>query len=102
MIIVIATVQVQSGQRVEFLSLFHQVVPKVQAEDGCIEYGPTVDVPTNIAAQPEVRADTVTIVEKWRDLDALEAHLIAPHMLEYRQQVKQLVQSASLQVLEPV
>jgi quinol monooxygenase YgiN len=43
----------------------------------------------------------VTVVEKWRDLPALEAHLVAPHMTPYRAKVKPIVIGTTLQVLEP-
>ena len=101
MIHVIATIELQEGSRDQFLEHFHRVMELVREEDGCLEYGPTVDVPTSIAAQPDERPHVVTVVEKWEDIEALEAHLIAPHMLEYREQVKGLVKGASIQVLEP-
>ena len=101
MIIVIATVQVADGKRDEFLNHFRELVPKVEEEEGCLEYGPTIDVETNIAAQGDVRANIVTVVEKWEDLEALEMHLVAQHMLEYRNKVKDLVENVSLQVVEP-
>ncbi len=102
MIHVIATIQIASGKRDEFLAEFQNLVPLVRAEDGCLEYGPTIDVETNIEAQPELRPDGVTVVEKWESLDHLEAHLIAQHMLDYRQRVKELVQGVAVQVLQPV
>ena len=49
-----------------------------------------------------LRADVVTVVEKWQSLDHLTAHLAAPHMMEYRVRVKDYVTRVSLQVLEPV
>ncbi|MFN3193015.1 MAG: putative quinol monooxygenase [Aureliella sp.] len=101
MVIVIATIEIQPGKRAEFLQHFHQLVPLVHAEEGCIEYGPNVDVETSIPAQGEMRGDVVVVVEKWADLEALECHLVAPHMLDYRTKVKDLVQAVSLQVLEP-
>jgi quinol monooxygenase YgiN len=101
MIYVIATVEVEAGKREEFLAAFRENVPNVIAEAGCIEYVPTVDHPTKLDAQPALRDDVVTVVEKWEDLDALNAHLAAPHMLSYRQQVGHLVKSVELQVLEP-
>ena len=101
MIHVIATVEVVPGRREEFIAAFCANVPKVLAEDGCIEYGPAVDLPTGIAVQIPVRDQVVTIVEKWRDLAALQAHLTAPHMVEYRTKVKHVVAKVSLQVLEP-
>jgi quinol monooxygenase YgiN len=41
------------------------------------------------------------VVEKWRDLAALEAHLAAAHMTAYRGRVKDLVVQTTLQVLAP-
>ncbi len=101
MVIVIADIDVESGKRAEFLEAFKALVPKVLAEDGCIEYGPTIDVVTNIDAQSDRSDDRVTVVEKWEDLEALEKHLVAAHMLEYRDQVGAIVKSVSLKVLEP-
>jgi quinol monooxygenase YgiN len=76
-------------------------MPLVKAEQGCVEYGPTVDVASGIAVQSEVREDVVTIIEKWSDLDTLKVHLAAPHMKEYRERVKDLVVKLQLQVLQP-
>lgn len=101
MIHVLATVDVVPGRRAEFLTAFRANVPNVLAEDGCLEYGPAIDLSTPIAAQIPLREHVVTIVEKWRDLAALQAHLSAPHMVAYRNQVKHLVAKVSLQVLEP-
>lgn len=101
MIHVIATIELVPGKRDAFLAEFHRIVPAVQAEHGCIEYGPTVDVPTPFAAQGPVRDNVVTVVEKWVDLPALEAHQQAPHMLEYRNRVKEMVAGVKLQVTKP-
>lgn len=101
MIHVIATIEVAEGRRDDFLTEFHRVVPLVRDEEGCLDYGPTVDVETNLDAQPPVRQNVVTVVERWESLEHLEAHLVAPHMLEYRGRVKELVSKATLQILEP-
>ncbi len=101
MIHVIATIEVQPGRREEFLSEFRRLVPTVQAEEGCLEYGPTVDARTSIAAQPPVRDHVVVVVEKWASLAALEQHLVAQHMQDYRARVKPLVLKVELRVLEP-
>ncbi len=101
MIYVIASIEVKPGERTAFIDEFHKLVPKVQAEEGCLEYGPTVDVDSGIDAQGGTRENVVTIVEKWESLDHLKAHLAAPHMGEYRERVKDLVAGVSLQVLEP-
>ncbi len=101
MIHVIATVEIVAGRREAFLQEFHRVVPLVRAEAGCLEYGPAVDTASGLAAQVPLREQVVVILEKWESLDALKAHLAAPHMAAYRQRVKDLVQSVQLQVLEP-
>ena len=102
MIHVIATIEIAPGKREAFLAEFRRVVPLVRAEAGCLEYGPAVDVASGLAGQGPPRADVVTVVEKWESLDALRAHLGAPHMLEYRGRVKDLVAGVRLQVLQPV
>lgn len=101
MIHVIATIQLQPGTRSAFLAEFHALVPSVLAEEGCLEYGPTVDVATPIGAQSPLRDDVVVVVEKWDSVAALEAHLVAPHMQSYRQRVKEMVAGMDLRVLAP-
>jgi len=101
MIHVVATIRLAAGRRVDFLKEFHALVPHVHTEAGCLEYGPTVDVPTAIAAQGPVRDDVVTVMEKWESLEALEKHLTAPHMMAYREKVRDMVVGTELLVLEP-
>jgi len=101
MIHVIATIEVRPGQREAFLAEFHRVMPFVHAEAGCLEYGPTIDLATGLAVHVPMRDGVVTIVEKWESLDALRAHLGAPHMVTYRERVKDLVVGVKLQVLQP-
>lgn len=102
MIHVIATVEVAAGKREAFLAEFRKVMPLVHAEAGCRAYEPTVDVDTGLSVMGPSRPDVVTIVEQWDSLDALRAHLAAPHMAAYRERVKELVKSVRLQVLQPV
>ena len=101
MIHVIATVELQPGTRAAFLSEFSRVAPEVRAEDGCIEYGATIDLASGLPAQVPIRSDGVTVVEKWSDLEALSAHLGAPHMKAYRERVKAFVIRTTLQILAP-
>ena len=101
MIHVIATIEATPGKRQQLLTEFHRIVPLVRAEAGCIEYGPTVDVPVALAIPTPVRDDVVVVIEKWDSLDALRAHTTAPHMQEYRVRVKDLVLCVQLQVLQP-
>ena len=101
MIFVIASIETVPGKREAFLQEFHRLVPSVLAEEGCVEYGPTVDAPTDIDAQISSGEHVVTIVEKWESVEALKSHLAAPHMDEYRARVKDLVVEVRLQILQP-
>src|SRR5438093_2973441 len=101
MLHVIATIELVEGKREAFLAEFRQLVPLVRQEAGCLEYGPAVDLAPGIAAQAPPRANVVVVVEKWASLEALQAHLQAPHMVAYRPRVKDLVVRASLQILQP-
>ena len=52
MIHVIAIITTQPGKREEVLGHFRANVPAVHAEEGCIEYGPTVDADTGGIGTP--------------------------------------------------
>lgn len=101
MIHVLATIHLNPGSREQFLQEFHRLVPLVRAEAGCIEYGPTVEVATTFAAQEILGESAVVVVEKWVSLDALQAHMKAPHMADYRLRVKDFVKGVQLRVLRP-
>jgi quinol monooxygenase YgiN len=101
MIVVLATIELHPGKRREFLAEFQQIVPQVRAEAGCIEYFPAVDFSTGLPVQGPARDDVVVVCEKWESLAALEAHLIAPHMMAYRPKVKEFIHKVGLQILSP-
>jgi quinol monooxygenase YgiN len=101
MIHVIATIELKPGTREAFLAEFYKLVPHVIAEVGCIEYGPTIDVASGIAAQKPIREEVVIVIEKWASLDHLKTHLSAPHMTPYREAVKEMVIATRLEILEP-
>lgn len=102
MIHVVATITLHPGVRKAFLAEFLRITPLVRAEDGCLEYQAALDTPSSLSAQIPLREDVVTVVEKWASVEALAAHSQAPHMADYRVQVKEFVKSVSLQVLAPV
>ncbi|MCC6490862.1 MAG: antibiotic biosynthesis monooxygenase [Candidatus Hydrogenedentes bacterium] len=100
-VFVVATIEVKPGKRAEFVEIFKSNVPNVLAEDGCGFYEPVIDVTSGIGAQAPLREDVMTVVEKWASLDALLAHLKAPHMDAYREKVKDLVVKATLNIMKP-
>ena len=42
----------------------------------------------------------MTVVEKWRDVAALQAHSRSAHMIAYGNQVKDMVENVSLRVVQ--
>ena len=59
---------------------------------------PAVDIDAKLPPQI-LDENVVTIIEKWESLEALRDHLEAPHMLAYREKVKNIVAGLSLKVL---
>ena len=98
MINVIASISIKEGRVSEFVDIFKENIPKVLEETGCLEYAPTIDVPTGLPPQ-ELDENVVTIIEKWQSLEDLRAHLTTPHMLNYRKKVEDIVEKLSLKVL---
>ena len=98
MINVIASIRVKTGKIPEFLEICKANIPTVRAEKGCREYLPTIDIDSKLPTQA-LDKGVVTIIEKWESLEALRDHLKAPHMLAYRDKVKDLVEGRSLKVL---
>lgn len=102
MIYVIATIELTEGKRSEYLEEFNKIIPKVRAENGCLEYGPTADVVTGIPVQEPINENAITIIERWSDVDALKIHLTAPHMKSYQKAVKDYVRLVRIRVLSPL
>jgi quinol monooxygenase YgiN len=99
MINVIASIHIKEGRLSEFIEIFKFNIPNVLQEEGCLDYVPTIDIPTGLPPQ-KLDRDVVTIIEKWDSLEALQAHMSAPHMLAYRERVKDLVEKVSLKILK--
>lgn len=99
MINVIASIQIKEGRLAEFIEIFKSNIPQVLKEKGCIEYVPAIDVLTGFSFQ-ELNENRVTIIEKWSGVEELKAHLATPHMLAYRDKVKDLVEKTSIKVLK--
>jgi quinol monooxygenase YgiN len=98
MIHVIAILTAKPGKRGDLLKLFKGIIPTVLAEDGCIEYGPVVDV---VETEPAFGPDTYVVVEKWRDMPALKAHAVAPHMKAFGAKAGDLIAARAVHVMEP-
>lgn len=101
MIHVLAIITAKPGMRAAILQEFRANMPKVHAEEGCIEYGPAVDADGVGAFQAKLGEDTFVVVEKWASLEALKAHASAPHMAAYAARTKDMIASRVIHVLSP-
>jgi quinol monooxygenase YgiN len=101
MIHVIAILTTKPGQRATVLEAIRANLPAVRAEKGCIEYGPAIDAEGIGSFQAKAGPDTVFVIEKWQDADALKAHAAAPHMAAYAAKVKDLMAARVIHVLAP-
>jgi len=101
MVNVVAVITAKPGLRAEVLALFKANVPAVHAEDGCIEYGATIDTPDVGPFQAPFGEDTLVVIEKWASLDALMAHAAAPHMKEYGAKTKDMLAERVIHITSP-
>ena len=101
MINVIAVITAKPGQRESILAHFRANVPAVRAEQGCIEYGATVDAENALPFQTKYGADAFVVVEKWESMDTLKAHAAAPHMAAYGAKTKDFIASRVIHILSP-
>ncbi len=101
MVHVLAFIVTQPGMREAVLDAFNANVPAVHAEDGCIEYGATVDVDDAGPIQTPLGPDAFVVVEKWESLEALKAHAASAHMAAYAAKVKDMLAARTIHVLSP-
>jgi quinol monooxygenase YgiN len=99
MIHLIATVAAKPGKRSELLAAVRANRVLVLEEPGCIEYTPLVDAAGTADA---LGPDTIVVVERWADAEALDAHRGAPHTLNYRKRTADIVQSRTLHLLSDI
>ncbi len=101
MIHVIATITTKPGKRKEVLAEFNKLIATVLEEEGCIEYGPTIDATDAPSSQTPVGEDTFVVVEKWSALSTLDAHSKSSHMRDYGERVGHLIDERTIHILAP-
>jgi len=101
MIHVLATVELVEGKRDEYIKKAQELIPKVRAEKGCLEYGIAIDIPASHPKQVPLRNNVVTFVEKWADLKTLEIHGQSPHMIAWGKENQSIVKAVTLQIMKP-
>ncbi|MGZ0189460.1 MAG: putative quinol monooxygenase [Alphaproteobacteria bacterium] len=95
---VLAIITTQPGKRSEVLDLFRANVPAVLEEDGCIEYGATVDC-ADAGFATKFGDDTFVVVEKWASLKHLGAHAASAHMKAYGAKTKDMLADRVIHVV---
>ena len=100
MIHVAAIITAKPGKRAEVLALAHANLAAVRAEQGCLEYVTTIDVPGFGGPQAELGDDTFIFIEKWESAEALKLHFTQPHMLDYVAKTKDLIANRAVHVLQ--
>ena len=98
---VLAVITAKPGKRAEILDAFRANVPAVHAENGCVEYGATVDAESTGAIQTKFGGETFVVIKKWESLDALKAPAASPHMAAYGAKTKALIESRVIHVMSP-
>ncbi len=101
MIHVLAIITTKPGMRERVLEAFRANMPAVHAEAGCIEYAPAIDAEGAGAFQTQLGPDSFVVIEKWESLDALNAHVAAPHMKLYGEKTRDMLASRVIHVLSP-
>lgn len=95
---VLAVITTKPGKRDEVLKLFRANVPAVLEEDGCIEYGATIDC-ADAGFAAKYGDDTFVVVEKWASMAALGSHAASPHMKAYGASTKEMLADRVIHVM---
>jgi quinol monooxygenase YgiN len=98
---VVAILTSHPGKREEVLAAFNENVPNVLAEEGCIEYGATIDTEDAGSIQSTLGPDTFVAIEKWQSVNHLKAHAETPHMAIFGGKVQDLMVGRVIHVLSP-
>ena len=95
----VAVITTKPGKRDEVLEMARANLANVHAEEGCIEYAPSVDADGWGSFQTQYGPDTFVFLEKWESADHLKAHAAAPHMKAYGEKTKDLLESRVIHIL---
>ena len=101
MVHIVAVITAKPGMRDKLLEAFKNNVPTVLAEDGCIEYQPTIDTDDGGPAQTIYGENTFVVIEKWESMAALKAHAVSPHMKSYAEKAKDMISDRVIHILSP-
>jgi quinol monooxygenase YgiN len=101
MLNVIATITIKESKAAEFRRVFIANVPNVLLEKGCLDYRLTTDFDTGFEQQL-LDVNTVTVIEQWNTFEDFKNHRLAPHMIEHKLNVQDIVETVSIKVLQEI
>lgn len=78
MIIVAVEVHVAAGAAEHAKEAIAKMETATRAEEGCITYAFSVDL-----SDPT----TIRVIERWRSIDDIKAHMASPHMAEFNRAI---------------
>jgi len=91
MIYVFASVRIRKGCLEQALKCYNDLIPNVlRTEPGCLEYLPTIDVPTDLPNQDKDDC-RILVKERWKSLDDFMKHLGMPHCATFRSRIQPLL-----------
>ena len=90
MIYVLATIETWPGKDTELIAGAGACIAATRREDGCISYDYVRDT-----EKPNI----VMVVERWTTREALAAHMLMPHLKEWREKRKPLVLSTKVEII---
>ena len=102
MIHVLAIITAHPGMRGRIVEAYRANVDAVRAEAGCLGYGAVVDAPGAAEGFAQFGEDAFVVIEKWASMEALRAHMVAPHMKAYAAKTRELTAQRAIHVLEAV
>ncbi|MBK6600397.1 MAG: antibiotic biosynthesis monooxygenase [Betaproteobacteria bacterium] len=97
MIHVVATVRVKPGRMAEALAIYRPFAREVEAEQGCLQYRPTVDVDLGLPTQ-RLDPNRITVTERWESIENFRAHLVAPHVVAWREAIRDCLDGITVTV----
>ncbi len=101
MIYVFASVRIRKGCLEQALKCYSELDPNVlRAEPGCLEYLPTIDVPTDLPNQDKDDC-RILVREQWKSLDDFMKHLGMAHSATFRTRIQPfLLERISVRIVQ--
>ena len=92
MIYIIATLTIKPGSLDEVLALAMPCIEGTRKEAGCISY----DLHQSLTDE-----NVLVFVERWKDMAAIEAHFVEPHLVAWRDAGAPFITNKKIEIINP-